>query len=265
MKARPRLIAVFSDLHAGSTVALLPPGFETIEGNRIEQTPLQAWLWECWSDAQAKLAAIAGTDPYALVLNGDLIEGTHHGTKQIISPDIGDHVAAALEIIRPLHAKAARTLIVRGTECHTGNAEHAIAQALKLPDAARDRLTIDIAGIRCVFRHHIGTTTRRGLSGTQLSMQLAEEQLEAACNGEPLPRVLCCAHRHVFGQYKDNKGLCVVSPPWQGLSRFAHKVVSQARTKPGLFILDWRHVPDGELPIVHARTYDTPHPEAIAL
>lgn len=265
MSTRPRLLAVFSDLHAGSTVALMPPGFVTIEGTAMEQTPLQSWLWQCWQDGQAWLADLVGQDPYALVLNGDLIEGAHHGTKQIISPDILDHVACALEIIRPMHAKAARTFVVRGTECHTGSTEHGIAQALKLPDVARDRLTIDIAGVRCVFRHHIGTSTRRGLQGTQLSMQLSEEQVEAACNREPIPRVLCCAHRHVFGHWKDNHGLCVVSPPWQGLSRFAHKVVSQARTKPGLFVLDWRGVPDGELPHVHARTYDTPQPEAVTL
>lgn len=265
MSTRPRLIAVFSDLHAGSTVALLPPGFVTIEGNRVEQTPLQAWLWECWTDAQAKLAEIAGADPYALVLNGDLIEGCHHGTRQIISPDIGDHVAAALEIIRPMHAKAARTFVVRGTECHTGNAEHAIAQALKLPDAARDRLTIDVAGIRCVFRHHIGTSTTRRLSGTQPSAVLSDEILEAACNGEPIPRVVGCAHRHNFGQWRDNHGLSVVSPPWQGLSRFAHKVVSHARTKPGFYALDWRGVRDGDLPNVIKHDYAAPEPDSIAL
>jgi len=260
-----RLIAVLSDIHAGSTVALMPPGFKTIEGNLIKQTPLQQWLWECWQDGQQWLAKKAGKDPYALVLNGDLIEGVHHGTRQIISPDIGDHVGCALQLIKPMHAKAARTFIVRGTECHTGNTEHAMANALGLQDAARDRLTVDVAGVRCVFRHHIGTTTRRGLSGGQLSMQLSEEQVEAACNKEPIPRVLCCAHRHVFGQYKDNHGLCVVSPPWQGLSRFAHKVVSQARTKPGLFILDWRGLPNGSLPAVYERTYDTPQPEVITL
>ena len=100
-----RAIAVFSDLHAGSTVALMPPGFRTIEGTTMDHTPIQAWLWSCWLDGQAWLDSVMGADPYALVLNGDLTEGVHHGTKQIISPDVLDHVACALEITRPMHAR----------------------------------------------------------------------------------------------------------------------------------------------------------------
>ena len=119
--------------------------------------------------------------------------------------------------------------------------------------------------MRCVFRHHIGTSVRRALSATQFSIHLGEEQVEAANNGEVIPRVLCCAHRHKFGVWEDDRGLAVVSPPWQMLSRFAHKVVSQARIKPGVFILDWRDREDGELPKVLKRLYDTPQPHAVTL
>lgn len=267
----PRAIVVVSDIHAGSTVALMPPKFTTLEGVVLEQNPMQRWLWDCWKNAQSWIADTMDGDPFALVLNGDLTEGVHHGTKQVISPDTGDHVECAIHLLRPLVSKAAKTFIVKGTECHTGNNEIVIGKALKteinretgLP--AWDRLTIDIAGVRCVFRHHIGTSVRRGLAATQFSMQLAEEQVEAANNSEPIPRVLCCAHRHKFGSWEDDRGLAVVSPPWQLLSRFAHKVVSQARTKPGIYILDWRNRENGELPKLHRRLYDTPQPEAVAL
>lgn len=266
-----RAIVVISDIHAGSTVALMPPSFTTLEGVSLEQNPMQQWLWKCWQDANSWITSTLGKDPFGLVLNGDLTEGVHHHTKQVISSDTGDHVEAAIHILRPLVAKAAKTFIIKGTECHTGNNEIVIGKALKtekdretdLP--AWDRLTLDIAGIRCVFRHHIGTTVRRGLAGTQLSANLAEEQVEAVNNGEAIPRVLCCAHRHKFGAYEDDRGLCVVSPPWQMLSRFAHKVVSQARTKPGVYILDWRDREDGELPKLRKRLYDTPAPAAVAL
>jgi len=270
-RKKPRVIVVLSDIHAGSTVALMPPEFTTLEGVLLAQNPMQRWLWECWQDAQAWITASVGTDPYALVLNGDLTEGIHHGTKQVISPDTGDHVECAIHLLRPLVAKAAKTFIVKGTECHTGNNEIVIGKAMKTevnPETglpAWDRLTIDVAGVRCVFRHHIGTSVRRALSATQFSIHLGEEQVEAANNGEVIPRVLCCAHRHKFGVWEDDRGLAVVSPPWQMLSRFAHKVVSQARIKPGVFILDWRDREDGELPKVLKRLYDTPQPHAVTL
>jgi hypothetical protein len=266
-----RALVVLSDLHIGSTVALLPPGFVTMEGNAIGQTPLQSWLWECWEQSNQWIAETLGKSPYGLVLNGDLIEGLHHRTTQVISPDLADQIVAAKQVLIPVAKKAKKVFVVKGTECHTGNVEAGLGTAIGAeidPDtgvAAFDRLTIDVAGVRCVFRHHIGTSVRRALSATQLSIQLAEEQVEAAVNGEVLPQVLCCAHRHKFGKYEDEKGLCVVSPPWQGLSRFAHKVVSQARTKPGVFILDWRGLPDGHLPAVHRLVFDTPHPKTISL
>ena len=148
-RKKPRVIVVLSDIHAGSTVALMPPEFTTLEGVLLAQNPMQRWLWECWQDAQAWITASVGADPYALVLNGDLTEGIHHGTKQVISPDTGDHVECAIHLLRPLVAKAAKTFIVKGTECHTGNNEIVIGKAMKTainPETglpAWDRLTLD--------------------------------------------------------------------------------------------------------------------------
>lgn len=266
-----RTVVVLSDIHAGSTVALLPPGFTTLEGQEIGQSPIQRWLWQCWEHCTRWLDEIVGADPHALVLNGDLIEGVHHGTKQVISPDTNDHVEAAIHILRPLAAKASRTFVVKGTECHTSNTEIVIGKALKLevdPETnlpAFDRLTLDVCGVRVVVRHHIPSAVRPYLESSQFSIQMGSEIIEAVRNHEPAPRVLCCAHRHRFGQYSDGHSLTIVSPPWQMLTRHGHKVVSQARTKPGAYVLDWRGVADGSLPKVHELLFDAPHPKAVAL
>jgi hypothetical protein len=94
---------------------------------------------------------------------------------------------------------------------------------------------------------------------------LAEEQLNAANNGEQIPRVLGMAHSHVPRYYQDDNGMAMVSPAWQVLTRFGHKVVSPARPKPGIQILDWREKEDGELPNFISKYYETPHPKAISL
>lgn len=266
-----RILVVLSDIHAGSSKALLPPGFVTLEGMEVAQNAYQRWLWECWQRANAFIDETVGNRPWALVLNGDLIEGIHHGTKEIISPEVADHRRAAMEILRPLAKRATKTFVVKGTECHVNNHEVGIGEelhAVKDPTTklhAFDRLTLDVAGVRCVFRHHIPASVRRNLSATQLSITLGEEQLEAANNGEPIPRVVGAAHRHKPGYYQDDNGLCFVSPPWQVLTRHGHKVVSAARTKPGVQILDWTDREDGELPEFKRKYYEAPKPEAICL
>jgi hypothetical protein len=263
----PRLLAVVSDLHCGSVTGLLPPDFTTVEGNTIGLSEVQRFLWASWLDAtQRWLPGVLGSDPWNLIVNGDVIEGVHHGTKQVISPDTKDHTAAAIAVLRPLVEKARRTYMIRGTECHTGNAEVTVGEALATAINREtgkpfwDRLTLDICGVRCVFRHHIGTSVRSYTSDTQLGIARSEEIVEAVKNGEPHPRVIGCAHRHKWGRAEDDESLCVVSPPWQMLTRFGHKVVSQSRTKPGIYVLDWRGLDDGELPRVHRILYRAPAP-----
>lgn len=266
-----RHVVVLSDFHVGSTKAMIPPGFTTLEGNEVKMNGMQEWLWMCWLRANDFIADVVDGQPFALVLNGDLIEGIHHGTKEIWSPKIEDQFEAAIDVLSPLAKRAAVTFVIRGTECHVGDKEDALAKVLgAAPDhqagrPAFDRLTLDLNGVRHVWRHHIGTTVRRGLAGTQLSANLAEEQVEAVNNGEPIPRFVGCAHRHKFGLYQDNNGMCAVSPPWQGLTRFGHKVVSQARTNPGLYVLSYENKKYGDLPDVVVKTYATPEPQAIQL
>ena len=266
-----RKVCIISDTHIGSTKGLLNPGFTTLEGNEIKLNAMQEWLWLCWEKANSFIDEQVGDEPFALVVNGDVIEGIHHGTKEIWSPEVTDQRNAAVEILKPLVAKAAASFLVRGTECHVQNSEAGVGSQLgcvrdeQTGLHAFDRLVLELNGIRHVFRHHIGTSVRRGLAGTQLSANLAEEQVEAANNGEKIPRVVVCSHRHKYGLYQDTNGLLVVTPPWQGLTRFGHKVVSQARTNPGLVLLDYTGKQNGELPNVISKTYKCPEAQAINL
>lgn len=273
-----KVAVVLADIHAGSTVAVMPPKYRTIEGQTVLPNRVQSWLYECFEDARGFAKSIIGNDPSALIINGDAIEGNHHQTTQIISPDTHDHVNVAIELLKPWAEMTTKRFMVKGTECHVGQKEYSIGKALGFElndeydgpeDSAQvyafDRLTMDVCGIRTLFRHHIGTSIRRQLSATQFSIQLGEEQLEAANNDEPIPRVVCCAHRHRPGHWQDENGLVLVSSPWQALTRFGHKVVSPARTKPGVYILDWRTPQPNGLPIVHWRTYSAPKPKAIVL
>lgn len=292
---RSELLAIMSDPHCGSSVGLMPPRYKTLEGITVLQSPFQGWLWECWLDWIQFCKDVRGDSLMAGVINGDCIEGVHHGTKQIMSSDTGDHKGIAIESLGLFTDLCAKAYLVKGTECHVNSGEVSIAHALKLqvnPDFSRaltkiaekedpdepdgdektpegayvfQRLHLNVNGLPFVARHHMPTSMRRNLAATQLSIQLAEEQLEAANNGEPIPHILAMAHRHKTGHYQDDESLALVTGAWQGLTNFGHKVVSPSRCKPSGYILDWRGKQPGELPTVHFRRYRPPHQTTIDL
>lgn len=258
MKTKPpRALAILSDIHPGSTKAILPPDFETLEGQRIKQSAVQEWLWEAWTATHQWLSGVVNPKEYHLILNGDLTEGNHHGTKEIWSTEVGDHSKAAIEILGPVARRADKTFVVRGTECHVGSHEISIAKAIGAeinPEYKQpfwDRLRIEICGQVVSVRHHFPATSRVHLEASQHSIQLGNAQLEALRAGEVPPHIIVGAHRHRPGHWSDGKGMSIVTGAWQVPTRHCFKVVPDARPAPRIYILDWRDKRDGELPEVH--------------
>lgn len=250
-----------SDPHFGSSRALMPPGFRDSEDKGHTPNKYQEWLWAYWLDFGQWLDWVCGKDRRVLLLNGDIIEGVHHGTTELVTNDPVDHAKMAVEVLAPIVEKADAVYLVRGTEVHTRNAEYAIGYHLGAKKCrvtgqyAHDKLWLRQMGVLSTARHHIGTTGRQALEATQLSIQLAEEQMQAARVGNPIPRILYSAHRHVYGLYSDGDAMCVVTPSWQYLTRHAHKVVPASKSKFGGVVMDWRRVGEGSLPEVRARLY----------
>ena len=164
-----------------------------------------------------------------------------------------------------------KVFFVIGTECHTGNFETALSEVLDgeiNPDTKShgfNRLDLTVNGTRCIFQHHISATARAYLEASGLGIALGNEQLEAAKNGEVIPRVLVCAHRHRYGEFNDGVSMAMVTHPWQGLTRHGYKVVGSARTKPGGLILDFTDCEPGTIPQVLSRTYRPPSGTSISL
>ena len=260
-------ILVLSDLHIGSAMAPIPDGFITANGNLIQPNALQQWLNACWEDMQQWVTTKLGDKPYALVLNGDIIDGLHHGAKEAFSPEIDDQIEAATMLLTPLSRRAAKTYVVTGTECHTQGYEHRIAFELgaeKNPETKRcawQRLMLSHGANNVLFKHHIGTSMRMWTEASAYAAQLAEERVQAAMNGHPIPSMLVCAHRHKFGHWEDAYGGCCVTPPWQCATRYAHKVVPNPVVRPGAVLLDL----SGNRVKVDHITYDAPLPKRVLL
>lgn len=261
MKSKNKVILLLSDLHIGSTVGLWPTGFVSNEGFTIGQNKFQAWLWECWQDMLKWTEKVVGDATFEIVLNGDLVEGIHHRTLQVMSADVGDQTTAVMDVLGHLTGKADKIHVIKGTECHTRNDEIRIGRALnasKDPQTGQhawDSLDIELNGCLINFAHHISTTVRPYLEASAHSIALGAMSMTRARVGKPVPSVICRAHRHRHGIWTDGNQASVITGAWQGLTRHAYKVVPDAVPQPSAIIIDARTTDKGDLPLFHQRLY----------
>ena len=257
-------VVVVSDLHVGSSVGLWPDGHEVSYGNTVGlgNNLHQRWLWGCWNDAVEKAAAHFGSHPWALVVNGDCIEGRHHGASEIVAERCHDHSQAAIAALKPLAKKAAKRYFVAGTHCHVGDWEEFIADGCG-GEFCGDKAIIEINGTLLDVAHHMPTSSRAYLEAGAMSITMGNARLNYARTNQRIPRVYVRAHRHCGGYYSDNHALFVVNGAWQVLTKYGHKVVGDSICRPSMAILDWRGMPEGGLPAIKMLSYDPEEQKAI--
>jgi len=261
MKAKTKIVMMLSDLHIGSTVGLWPEGFVSNEGYPIGQNKFQQWLWKCWQDMNKWSTTVINGQPFELVINGDLVEGIHHRTLQVMSPDVGDQTTAVLDVLAPLASKASKVHIIKGTECHTRNDEVRLGRALDASldpstgQHAWDTLDLEVNGTLFNFAHHITATARPYLEASAHSIALGALTQSRARTNKPIPMVMCRAHRHRHGIWTDGNQMSAICGAWQGLTRHGYKVVPEAVPQPSCIIFDTRTTDKGDLPLAHQRVY----------
>ena len=159
------ILAIFGDTHIGSSTALAPPSFTIHNQDPKERQPvsynrLQKWLWECWTDYWDYIDYLARDGGrkrkhrIIAVHLGDIIDGNHHGTLQIIQ-DVGDQSIVAIDVMQPIRDKADKFFGVVGTSAHGGNSgsnEIAIYKDLGVDDYDQS-LMLEIDGKVHDFKH----------------------------------------------------------------------------------------------------------------
>jgi hypothetical protein len=262
------IVAIVSDLHCGSEVGLAHPESELESGNVIGfgNNVIQQWLWACWQDGCERIEKIAGKDKFALIVNGDATEGVHHGGAQIIAQKITEHVGIAVKCLTPLAKRAAKTFVVKGTECHTRDMESLLAKELGAESGeAKDSWRIRINGTLIDARHHMPTSSRRYLEAGALSITLGNARLNCVDAGHEAPKVLARGHRHCGGWYSNGHAAIGVTGGFQMLTRHGFKVVGESIPHPSLLVLDWRGLPPGSLPREYLIKYDPPQQKAVVI
>lgn len=260
-RARPVLVAVVSDVHAGGTTALCPDTITLDDGGEYHASKAQRWLMQCWRDYWARVAAKRdeiGAELY-VVFNGDLVEGDHHKTTQIMSANPNAQAAvlnAAITV--PLALKPDRVFVVRGTEAHVGqsaSSEERIADGLRRdkrpvvgdPESGTAswwHLRMRVHKTLIDITHH-GRTGQREHTRTGAAVLHAHDILLAHVkNGHEPPDLCLRAHYHRFNDSYDACPVRVVtSGAWQLATGYVKKVAPDTLADIGGLIVTVN--PDG--------------------
>lgn len=238
----PYLLAVTSDHHANSTLGLVPEeGVQLDDGGRYIPSKSQRWTWDCWKAFWADVESLRRAEKAKLIaiFNGDLVDGDHHQTSQIVSRnmEVQGYIATRVFSV-PKQLKPHKCYVVRGTEAHTGPSgasEESLAKHLHADRAPDDqtwsawhlRLMLHGLLVDCLHHGRIGTrpwTKQNALSA--LALHIWMEHIQA---GIRPPDVAFRSDRHVFG---DSFGAyptrVVQTPAWQLKTAFAHKVAPES-------------------------------------
>jgi hypothetical protein len=248
VKQRPVVLAITSDLHAGSTVALCPPEIDLDDGGAYKASKVQRWMWQSWNDFWKQVderRQANGADLYTL-FNGDLVDGNHHGTTQILSgnPNAQAAVVNACMAI-PLALKPEKIWIVRGTDAHVGQSacsEERIADGLRRDKrpivteehtkaASHWHARTEIHGWRFDFAHH-GRVGTRPWTKPNVVMNLAAEIMMDHANEDfdadrkpTAPHLAIRSHMHQFVDTGTAHRVRVLqTPAWQLATSFINRI-----------------------------------------
>jgi len=238
-KRRINNLVVVSDLHCGCRMGLLPPEGLVIDGGtKIAQSKLQKKVWSWWDEFWGEWVPVAcHNEPYAVVVNGDALDGVHHNSTSQISHNLADQSKIAYAVLKPIYERCeGRLYMVRGTEAHVGPSgaqEEQLATVLEaIPDEegmrSRYELWVEIGRGLVHCMHHIGTTGTSHYESTAVLKELSESYQEAGRWRRRSPDCVVRSHRHRNIEIRVptdlGYGIAFVTPGWQLKTPFAYKI-----------------------------------------
>lgn len=238
------VIAAFSDLHAGSHLALMSPaGCTNDDGNHVGPNKLQTWLWEnVWLPYVGEVAKARRKSNLTLLIVGDMTEGDHHSSQQLL-PNLSDQYNILRAVLDPILALSPeRIIIVRGTETHVGQGaseEEAAAKALHRegqPIIKDDHLFTwwhflgEFGNVLVDAAHHGNGGGREWTGPNFANLNAADIFMYHAKHGERHPDLVFRAHAHRSGDSHDAHPVRYIALPCfqfstsHGHKRFASKL-----------------------------------------
>lgn len=239
-------LIVVSDQHAGCRLGLCPGAVPLDDGGKYEPSKLQRKLYRWWREFWDEwVPHVTKGEPYAVVCNGDALDGVHHGAVTQISNHLGDQNEIAYRLLAPIVDRCeGRYYHIRGTEAHVGKSgqeEERLAQRLgAVPNDtgqyARWELWARIGTGLIHVSHHIGTAGSMAYESSALMRELSEAYVEAGRWHDEPPDVVVRSHRHrnTEVRVRTAKGFATVctTPAWQLKTPFTYRIAGARQAQP---------------------------------
>ncbi len=186
--------------------------------------------------------------------NGDITDGNHHGTTQILSgnPVVQSQVVNACMQV-PLALGPDRMVFIRGTEAHVGKSaayEERIADGLcrdgrpvirddEQGTASHWKWRAVLEDVFVEFAHHGRMGTRSWTKPNVVLNLAADIFMEYAKDGEAHPKLAVRSHYHRYVDTYDAHPVRVVqTPAWQLSTAFIHRIGAETMADiGGIFVL----------------------------
>lgn len=224
-------VAIVSDLHINSTVALSAPSAFLDDGQEVLASEEQRWINRRWSDFWERIFNLPR--PLYVVVNGDGVDGVHHGTTQLMCHLEAEQIDHAVRVMGPIRERADHLFWTRGTEAHSGPMgqwEELIARRLGAePDEERGtfswfHLTLEVGGVLFDVMHHPQTFAMRPWTlDSAAARQAAITWDEYHEGGEDPPDVIVRSHFHKFAKGWRQESFCAFTPSWQLTTAFGRR------------------------------------------
>ena len=212
-------------------------------------------------------------DQRLLVLNGDIIDGFHHNTVNIVTNDISAQRKAAVKLIKKYLPDYDMAFVVRGTEAHVGQAAQEDDTIGKDIGAHQDengdfsfwQLNLVCQNILFNFAHHIGVTSSTAYESSAPMREMVAGFVEAGQWGKRLPNYVVRSHRHRYvkvvipSQYGDVES--IITPGWQLRTPFVERIDRMRMPHIGGIVF----VIEEGICTVKAKVYKLPEPEPILI
>lgn len=231
------VLAVVSDLHVNSTVALCTPQFTLDDGGTYRASRQQRWIWARWVAFWQTVAERRQGQRLVIVLNGETADDNYHPTTQLVTRNPADMIRLSAEVLAPalsLLGDGDRVYVLRGTEAHTGPGswlDEKIAQDIGATGdgatASHYRLRVSVEGVRLDVAHHPpgGGGRLPWTRGNFANRLAAMAVFDAAEQDTRAPHVLIRGHVHRPEDSYDRYGTrALVLPAWQLQTAYGHRI-----------------------------------------
>ena len=239
MKPRDISILSFGDFHSGGLTALFPDyamQFYYDKNNILpySPSPFQVEMYNHFIAGAKHFKKTSKGRQKIIIVNGDATDGNHHGTVQIISPQLKHHMQIFIELmdnflqVCEFSVKNGDELhFVSGTESHTGFGEYDIKKQYEPIGAEyHDELQLTMNEKRLWWTHEGAKPGKGANEGNALRNFARDLYIDCLKSGKLPPHLITTSHYHKnsYDSYNDNYQHTIhyqVLPSWQGKTRYA--------------------------------------------